>query len=97
MEPMSRPSEVAYQIAAVLDDNVHVPVPVLLQFELALANNLADVTTRRVYRDWLLEHGCARRVEQLDRELEVRNSQEYTGPVRPEAVADRSALDWAGY
>jgi uncharacterized protein (TIGR02996 family) len=97
MEQVTRPSDVAEQIAAVLDDNVNAPVPVLLQFELALANNPGDATARRVYRDWLLEHGCARRVEQLDQELGMHIPPEYTGPVRPEAVPDWEQPDWAGY
>jgi len=97
VEQTTRPSEVAGQIATVLDDNVNVPVPVVLQFELTLANNPGDTTTRRVYRDWLLEHGCARRVEQLDGGTAGPMPAEYTGPVRPEAEAEQRALDWAGY
>jgi hypothetical protein len=45
------------QIATALDDNLHVPVPLLVQFELALVADPADRTTRLIYRDWLLKHG----------------------------------------
>jgi uncharacterized protein (TIGR02996 family) len=89
--PPTRPSDVAAEIATVLDDNLNVPLAELLPFELALADNPADADTRQVYRDWLLEHGCERRAEQLVAEL----SEEppvHEGPVRP---AD-PPYDWAG-
>jgi uncharacterized protein (TIGR02996 family) len=91
MDQATLPSDVARQLAVALDDNLHAPVSGLLQFELALANNPADRVTRQVYHDWLLEHGCTRRAEQLARELHDQGPPEYTGPVRPEG-----GYDWAG-
>jgi uncharacterized protein (TIGR02996 family) len=91
MDQATLPSDVARQLAAALDDNFHAPVPVLLQFELALANNPADRATRQVYHDWLLEHGCTRRAAELARQLADAGPPEYTGPVRPPA-----GTDWAG-
>jgi uncharacterized protein (TIGR02996 family) len=91
MDQATLPSEVARQLATALDDNLNAPVPTLLQFELALANNPADRATRMAYHDWLLEHGCPRRAEQLARQLQGQGPPEYTGPVRPAEVSD-----WAG-
>jgi uncharacterized protein (TIGR02996 family) len=85
-------SRVAAQLGAVLDDNVHVPVVRVLEFERALADNPTDLDTRRVYRDWLLEHGCGRRAAQVERDLADRGvPPPYTGTARPERVNN-----WAG-
>jgi uncharacterized protein (TIGR02996 family) len=91
MSEQRKPSDVAEQLATALDDNVNVPLPMLLQFELDLAEHPFDQTTRRCYYDWLLEHGCLKRAEQLAGELEEHDPPEYTGPVRPDEV-----YDWAG-
>jgi uncharacterized protein (TIGR02996 family) len=92
MNSTSRPSEIAAQIATVLDDNLHVSVPRLMEFEQALVDNPTDHATRRVYRDWLLDHGCQKRAEQLERELEDKQPLEYTYSVRPERISD-----WADF
>src|SRR5262249_38351484 len=85
MNDASRPSDVAAQVAAVLDDNQHVNDPRVLTFELALSDNPTDRDTRQVYRDWLLENGCPTRAGQLEQELQAPDQPyRYAGPVRPE-------------
>jgi uncharacterized protein (TIGR02996 family) len=87
MSAPPRPSDVAFQVASVLDDNPNVPVPRLLAFELALYENPTDQDTRRVYLDWLAEHGCTRRAQEVERELReapVGERPAYAGPVRPD-------------
>jgi uncharacterized protein (TIGR02996 family) len=89
--PPTRASEVAHEIATVLDDNLNVPVAEVLRFEIALADNPADSATRQVYHDWLLDHGCSRRAEQLTGELDDMPPV-YEGEVRPQ----NPPYDWAG-
>jgi uncharacterized protein (TIGR02996 family) len=88
MSELFRPSQVAEQIAKVLDDNVHVPLEQLLQFERALGENPADRTLRLAYRDWLLEHGCIGRAEQL----EEHEPAVYDGPLQPAVDTDWARL-----
>jgi uncharacterized protein (TIGR02996 family) len=85
---------VAAHIAAVLDDNANVPVPRLLAFELALHDKPTDHDTRRVYLDWLLEHGCAKRAQEIEHQLQAPEvPPDYQGPVRPDPEEIRY---WSG-
>jgi uncharacterized protein (TIGR02996 family) len=86
-----QPSDLAFEITTVLDDNLHVPLTEVLQFERALVENPADAVTRQVYRDWLLEHGCERRAGQLVAQIE-HEPEVYRGQVRPQTPP----YDWAG-
>jgi uncharacterized protein (TIGR02996 family) len=76
-------ARVAHEIATVIDDNASVSVGEVLRFETALADNPADVQTRQVYRDWLLENGCETRAAQLADGLSA-EAEVYTGEVRPQ-------------
>lgn len=91
MENATRPSDVKDALAAVLDDNLDVPIQRVIEFEMALRNSPADHDLKRIYRDWLLEHDCPTRANQLHRVLTKGLPPEYAGEVRP-----TSRYNWAG-
>ncbi len=93
------PSRFRDQLTTVLDDNVNVPVATVLAFEQALRADPGDAATRQAYHDWLLEHGCPTRAEQLAAGLTDQTPGEYKGAVRPGVRPEDSPFvaDWAGY